>query len=363
MKILLCVHNLTGGGAERVASLWGNIFWAQGHEVTVLTTDRHSTITYTLPYGIKHVDIGSPSQYRLMRALYARTLFYYQFRKAVKESKPDIIITVIPEWMKKVKISLWGLSFKLISTDHNSYERPESAPMSKHQWRTKFEDQKLADMVTVLTQADKDFIGSRLRKVCVLPNPLTFTPAESVPEKEKIVLAVGRLDAWHVKGFDLLIKAWGQIASQFPNWKLQIMGAGNMKSKELLMGMARKPIAQEQFEFVPYQKNPISVYQKADVFVLSSRYEGFGMVLIEAMSQGCACVACDYKGRQREIVTDGEDGLICETDNVSQLADKISVLIMDETLKRKIQSNAISSSKKFELNRISQRWNEIFSEL
>ena len=363
MKILLCVHNLTGGGAERVANLWTQIFLKQGHDVTVLTTDKQSPITYKLPNGINHVDIGTSIHNKLMQTLYARTMIYYNFRKAVKECNPDVIITVIPEWMKVVKIALQGLRFKLISTDHNSYERPSYAPMSKHQWRTKFEDQKLADAVTVLTQADKDFIGTRLRNVYVLPNPLTFTPVNALPKKERTLLAVGRLDAWHVKGFDLLIEAWGQIARQFPDWKLQIMGAGNMKNKALLMEMARMSIQYEQFEFVPYQSNPLSVYQKAEVFVLSSRYEGFGMVLIEAMSQGCACIACDYKGRQREIVTDGEDGLICETDNANQLADKITILIKDEKLRRKVQSQAIQSSKKFDLNCISKRWNEIFSEL
>ena len=146
-----------------------------------------------------------------------------------------------------------------------------------------------------------------------MPNPLGLQPVNDIPHKQNIILAVGRLDDWHVKGFDVLIRAWARVVSSFKflvstdGWKLQIAGTGSEESLNYLKQLCKENGVEDSVEFLGFRKDVEKLYQEASIYVLSSRYEGFGLVLIEAMSQGCACVACDYKGRQREIIAPEED--------------------------------------------------------
>ena len=215
-----------------------------------------------------------------------------------------------------VLVFMEAISFDIpvVATEHDSFERPISAPLHKVEYFTKFWINKLYDTVTVLTEADTKAIGSRLNNVVVMPNPLSLVPAKSIPVKENVVLAAGRLDAWHYKGFDNLIKAWGLLKKRehdiiFSNkdnnivrWKLRIAGVGGDERLNYLKNLCKENEVEDSVEFLGFVNDMQSLYQRSSVFVLSSRYEGFGLVLIEAMSQGCAPVACDYKGRQREII-------------------------------------------------------------
>ncbi len=231
-------------------------------------------------------------------------------------------------------------------TDHNAYERPDGIKMKWRQQCNKFFDNRLFDLVTVLTKRDKEILTRKgINNVEILHNPLFLEPVKTVPCKQKIILACGRLDAWHYKGFDVLIKAWRDIAPKYPDWKLRLIGHGSDQTKEFLYNIAGKDT--ENFEIVPYTTSIQKEYQDASIFVLSSRYEGWGLVMVEAMSQGCATIACDYNGRQAEVITDGENGLLCKPDNVDDLKRKISNLIEDEDLRHQIQEKAIPSTTRF----------------
>ena len=105
------------------------------------------------------------------------------------------------------------------------------------------------------------------------------------------------------------------------------------------------------------------MYQRAAIFVLSSRYDGFGLVLIEAMSQGCACVACDYKGRQSEIISSQEQGIICEPDNVDALAKAMLTLINDENKRNKMGIHAIARASDFTIDKIVELWDDILKDI
>ena len=125
------------------------------------------------------------------------------------------------------------------------------------------------------------------------------------------------------------------------------------------------------------RKDIEELYKKSSIFVLSSRYEGFGLVLIEAMSQGCAPVACDYKGRQAEILSLSgderrktkdeksgieitENGILCEPDNVEALASAMRKMIKDDNYRERIQHNATTRSKDKKKKKIMNKWNDIF---
>ena len=279
MKIAIIVHNLTGGGAERVAAMWATGFAARGHDVVVITHDaKDRPITYQLSEDVRLKNITTHCSNRLLRIL-QRTMM---LRSLLKGEKPNVVIDVIPDYWKA--IAMIGLPCRKISTEHSSFERPEKAKVPFNRYK-KIYLNRLYDHVTVLTQADKAVIGSQLKHVSVMPNPLAFPPATIIPRKEKVVLATGRLDSWHYKGFDILIKAWANIADKVVGWKLQIAGGGNGKGLDYLQKLCKDYEISDSVNFVGFQSNILPYYQAASIFVLSSRYEGFGLVLIEAMSQ------------------------------------------------------------------------------
>lgn len=360
MKIIILVYKLTNGGAERVASLWARGLSEAGHNVFLVIGDEKNPITYKVPESVNIHSIASYKPFAPLRYL-DRLL---KLRKLVVKENPDVIIGILGRALW-AKIVTFDRKIPIINTEHNSFERPASAPMSRSVKFDKFQKNKIYDKVTVLTQADKDFIDGRLKNVVVLPNPLAFAPIDpsKLEGKKKIILAAGRLNVWHTKGFDNLIRAWGLIHTKYPDWKLKIIGSGKDKDYEYLNNLAEQNGVENAMELVGFIEDPVPCYQEASVFVLSSRYEGFGMVLIEAMSQGCACVACDYIGRQSEIITNESEGLVCPADDYNTLAMAIDKVISDEDLRHKMQKGAIERSKYYSVENTTKRWEEIFKDL
>ena len=116
-------------------------------------------------------------------------------------------------------------------------------------------------------------------------------------------------------------------------------------------------------KFFGFREDIDKLMRQASIFVLSSRYEGFGLVLIEAMSQGCACIAADYKGRQKEIFGSIDNGIAIETESSTSMTDQLQLLINDEGERLRLQKNAVQRSSFFSLDNISRKWNSLLSSL
>jgi len=364
MKVLIFSGKLMGGGAERVAVNMADGLAQIGHNV-VICCSSYGEQTY-MPSSLVKLEFYPPQIRRGIIPklnVFARILY---MRKMIKQENPKVIIGIIGNnaWMAKLAQVLSFKRIPVIYSDHNTLQRPNNAPMSRHNKFLKFRFSKWCAAYTVLTETDRKYGEScGLKNIVAIPNPLFLTPVKVLPKKEKIILANGRLAAWHVKGFDLLMEAWGKIAPNHPDWKLQILGAGNDKDKENILQFARNNNVEHRIELLGYSKDVCVHYQRAEIFVLSSRYEGFGLVLTEAMSQGCACVAADYLGRQAEIITDGKNGLLCPTENAEVLASKIQQLINDESLRHDIQMSAISSLEHFSIENYARKWEKLINEI
>lgn len=369
MKIVILVHNLTGGGAERVAALWATGFANRGHNVTVLTTEKtNRSVAYDISESVDIRCVGLVVHNYYVRGLLKKLgvlrLYYKkQLNRILHRINPDVCIGVLGTFALDAYNCSRDLKCKIINTEHNAYDRPEFFKTRPDIIKMKFETNRIFDKVTVLTHADTLVPGVPKDNMVVLPNPLTFEPVTMIPEKENIILATGRLDVWEVKGFDNLIKAWGAIAKTYPEWKLVIAGTGSENSKKYLNELSDKANLTEQISFVGFCTNIIDYYKKASVFVLSSRYEGFGMALTEAMSQGCACIACDFNGRQREIIQDRSQGIICNNDNYNELSDAIKLMIEDENYRENCRIEAVERSKYYMLHNIMDKWENIFREI
>ncbi len=411
MNILIVCPRLCHGGAERVAVCLANGFVKRRHEIRFMS-DLYEEVTYTLDNRVQISNLISAHNNKIQKWFGA----IRNVRNEVKRNKPDIIIGIMPLCSLIAKIATIGIKIPIIATEHNAFEKPKSSPMPITERLYKFHINKIFDQVTVLTEADKKVIDKRLKNVTVMSNPLVIDPITLIPPQKKYILAAGRIDNWYVKGFDILLQAWSKIISNEQleisnydysqdgkpsHWWLKIAGIWrgedtipyltgiipdgewkNLNDNDNDDDNKSAVWRSEKYhiEFLGFRKDIEELYKKSSIFVLSSRYEGFGLVLIEAMSQGCAPVACDYKGRQREILNPSsalpegegepnrkieitENGILCEPDDVEALASALKKMMEDEDYRKKVQQNAVERSKFYDMEHTMNRWEEYLNKV
>ena len=368
MKIFIVTPTLTNGGAERVAAMLAKGFSERGHEVTVVT-HTNQKISYHPGPKVRLLPIA-PDKINAV-AKWITALVW--FRKYIKEERPDVIIGIMAYCTYLARIAAVGTDTKIVLTEHSAFERIEGYPVKK---KVKFLRNWINcrfRYVTVLTEQDKIAGGRKFKHAFVMPNPISFNPYQGdIQElkKEKYVLAVGRIYDWYVKGFDVLLEAWGIMVKKHSldgddfSWTLKIAGTGTEEGIAHLKGLCRDYHIQDSVEFLGFQENMIDIYRRAEIFCLSSRSEGLPMALLEAMSQGCAPVATSNLGRTAEIIRTSDEGLICEPANPYDLADKLYYLIrIEKDDLKKIQKNAIERSCFFSLDNIIDRWENFISQM
>ncbi|MBQ6205190.1 MAG: glycosyltransferase [Prevotella sp.] len=423
MKIFIVQSHLGGGGAERVGVMLANGFSLRGHDVTI-ATDLKAKQNYIPLSSVKIVNIVSSKKNVLIKWCYA----IWNLRNICAESRPDVIIGIMQLSSFVSKVSTIGLGIPTIMMEHYYFESPNG--LTSFEKFCKFYLNKVYPIVTVLTSADKILAEQSLKHIVIMPNPLALKPVVNKGVRSNVLLAIGRLDAWYYKGFDVLIKSFAKLLngskvaeprSRFKSndiafkireegWKLQIAGTGSEESLNYLKQLCKENGIEDSVEFLGFRKDVEKLYQEASAFVLSSRYEAFGLVLIEAMSQGCACIACDYKGRQREIMSptstlpswggessvespslgtrnmnpdarlsrfrsyDGErtqnipveaceTGILCEPDNVNALADAMTKMITDDEYRESVRKNAIERSKYYSIENTMDRWEKLLGQV
>lgn len=350
MKIVFLNHSISGGGAEKVTMLLSGKMVERGYEVTLMT-NLFKPFAYDFDERVDRRPL-----FRNKKEWSSHFSLFYMIRnvrKMLKDERPDVIIGVLPLMNLVAVIAAIGTGVKVIVSDHTSFDRP----LNPHIRFIRSFVYRFADAVTVLTQVDYDFLGKRLPRKVVMPNPLAYPCVEMLDgPRRKNILAVGRLDVWKVKGFDLLIEAWAQIADRYPEWILEIAGDGTEKSKNELQEIAKNNHVENRIRFLGFRKDIDTVMRESSIFVLSSRIEGFGMVLIEAMSQGCACISFDDGGRQSEIIRSDEEGIIIKEHNTQELAKKIEFLIKNISRRVEIASNGVNRACQYDLRPISNKW-------
>lgn len=370
MKIFIICNNLGGGGAERVGVNLANGFANHNYQAYIVT-DIYQKANYPVDDKIKILPLCPKEGGRLKRW----TSAVVNLRRYINREQPDVIIGIMHLCSIVARISTIGTKTPVIMTIHHALES-DTYKFSKFEQSLDRYTPCLYDATTVLTQPDKDCLGHR-KNLFVMPNPLTFKAVEELPEKEKIVLAAGRLNDWKYKGWDILIKAWGQIEHK-NGWKLQVAGKGTDEAIVHLKLLMKENHA-EDIELLGYRTDIEKLFQRASIFALSSRSEGLPMVLIEAMSQGCAPIATDFKGRTKEvldmtsatskkvgaqhIIEIGENGITCNPEDADALAAGIQRLMKDDDLRQSIQNHALERSKYYALPNIISMWEDLLKQI
>lgn len=362
MKLLYITNGLNGsGGLERVLSIKASYLAEKmGYEVHIVClNDSHQNLFYDFSPKIHLQSIsvfGNPISYVKK--------YVSGLNKVVSQINPDIVL-VCDDGLKA-----FFLPLLIKSKAKMIYERHVSKAISigknagflkritaKFQFFLMNILAKKYDKFVVLTNQNcKEW---PLQNLEVISNPLSFYPESSASLTAKKVIAVGKQS--HQKGYDLLLQAWQKVVAQQPDWQLEIYG--KKESSEGLESLAIALKINDNVSFFEPVKSIEKKYLESSVYVMSSRYEGFGMVLIEAMACGVPCVSFDCPYGPSDIIADGEDGYLVPNGDVTLLAKKLLLLIENDALRTDMGTNAKCNVKRFLPETICQQWEELFKKM
>ena len=358
MKLLFFSNSLRGGGAERVLINITTALAHRGHDVTIaLNLDE---IAYEVDPMVKIVKAprkakkGSENVFiRTLRNI-QNAICYFKFTgKIIREVQPEVIITFL--FCNMQAIVHYHGSIPIIHSEHNAYDRKNR----RVQYYKRFYTNKKFDKVFVLTPFDQGFAKAKgITNTVVMPNSNSF---ESITQEDydryysvrSNILLCGRVNQWHVKGFDFAIKAFSHIAEKYPEVDIDIAGDGSEEAKLQLEKIADECGVKKRIHFIGRRSDIEQVMRNHKVFLLSSRTEGFPMVLTEAMSQGMACVS--YERLASSIINDGLDGLLVES-GVDSLSIALDCLLSDNNMCYQLGNAAIKNVARFSRETITRRW-------
>ena len=364
------------GGVERVLTLKANYFADHfGYDITIILTEgKDKPLFYPLSNKIKVINLNIGFE-QLWTCSFVKKVFVYlkkqrQFKKSLTKElmciRPDITISLlrreinfindIKDGSRKIgELHVNRANYRNFEANDSNFIKNLFAKFWMHSLVAKL---KKLDRFVVLTEEDKD-AWPELKNICAIPDPLSFLPTKYSDLKEKRVIAVGRYV--YQKGFDLLLQAWSKIEKLYPDWHLTIFGDGNRTPYEKQMKALE--IDDKRCHLNGPTSDIHQEYINSSIFVFSSRFEGFGMVLVEAMACGLPVVSFDCPCGPKDIVKDGEDGILVENGNIDLLASSLSRLMNDETLRLSISKAGQKNAQRFNIGHIAEQWRLLFESL
>lgn len=371
MKIVYCILNTWySGGLTRVIANKANYLAEVGYEVTVVTTDQlgkghfyeMSDKINFVDLRINYVGFDDKSTLDKLREVPKRVVWHYKrLRKFLKEYRPDIVVSTFGRETFVLPFIKDG-SKKILET-HSSHfiwidSRKHKGLLGKfHTWLDARMIRRF-DKFIVLTEEDKPDWG-KLSNIMVIPNANTIELKEMAALDNKVAISAGRFG--YQKNFESLIRAWKYIYPVCPDWTLRIFGGGVTSAalQNLVdeMGLTDVVILNES------TRDIFREYLDSSMYILSSRYEGLGMVLLEAQAFGVPLVSYDCKCGPRDIIEDGENGFLVKAGDEEALADAIVRLAKDEQLRKEMGKKAKRYSAKFSEKTIMKKWTDLFVEL
>lgn len=366
MKLLFFSSSLSGGGAERVLSNLTNNLAEIGHTVYIAINEDKQTYPINDKISImvapqKLWYSGNNPIRSLSRRLKRSIRNFFFTRDAIQKVHPDVIITFLH--CNMFAIIIWHGNIPIVHSEHNAYDRQLGV---KYHFN-RFYLNRFYDRICVLSQFDHGFAYAKgLRNTVFMPNPNTFDTLDENTYKEfyhsrQNILLCGRVDAWYVKGFDVAIKMFSLLSKNFPGVFLDIVGPGSKHSLDVLKDIAKQYGVADKVRFMGPCSNMSGLYRKYKLFVLSSRTEGFPMVITEAMSQGLPCVS--FEKLSSSIIIHGRDGLLINDNDILQMSSAVTELLDNENMRFTLGLEAIRNVNRFSSDRIACRWIAMFETL
>lgn len=358
-KVLVFVPYLTPGGAERVViNLLKGIATDKFDVFLVIVSKKKAVFVDQIPLKVRLIDMGKK---------HAKSSIF-AFSRILRAENPDIILSHmdygnIITW---IALKLSKVQAELVITEHNTLSKTKRSGLFKILMRKVYP--RVTQVVAVSTGVAKDLI-SELRldsnKVQTIYNPIVDKDLKKCSEQgayaglsegtKPYILAAGRLT--EQKDYPTLLKAF-RIVRERINIRLLILGEGHLK--EELENLAKRLEVQSDVRFLGFQKNPYVYMRHADLLVLSSAWEGFGNVLVEAMACECPVVSTDCMSGPREILKDGECGLLVPVGDQKALAEAMLRVLTDRKLSKKLKTLGYERAKDFEIEKIAEKYENLF---
>ncbi|MBU8883065.1 glycosyltransferase family 4 protein [Kaistella sp. DKR-2] len=362
MKLLYITNGITGsGGLERVLSVKASLLAEEyGYEVHLLSLNeagKSAFFNFSDQISRHSVSVEGNTLHYLRQ-------YVGGIRRKVKEIKPDVI-SVCDDGLKSFFLpKIIGNKIPVIYERHVSQliengkgQNELEKLMSSLKFRMMNRLAKSFDRFVVLTDGNtKEW---NLNNLVVIPNPLPFYPEQVSSLHRRKVIAVGKQS--YQKAYDLLLESWNQLPAKLKDWELHIFG----KKEESLQlpALAQKMGIAETVFFHSPEKNIEARFLESSVFVLSSRYEGFGMVIIEAMACGLPVVSFDCPHGPADIITDGKDGFLAENGNTEKLSEHLATLMNSAELRQRLGTEGRKTAQNYRPEVIVQQWNCLFKSL
>ncbi|UMB60342.1 glycosyltransferase family 4 protein [Lutibacter sp. A80] len=366
IKLFYITNAINGsGGLERVLAVKASYLAdTLGYKVHILTLNNgDKSPFYNFSTNIKFIDIkvsGNAINY------------FLQYKKGIKNAlkvvNPDVI-SVCDDGLKGLLFPIFfgkktpviyerhaSLDFNFISEKNNSaiQKLKNYGVQSAMLWSAK-----KFDAFVVLTNGNKK--DWHTVNCTAIPNPSPFKNSikDFKAAKKNIILAVGSQS--YNKGFDRLLTIWGLIEKKYPDWSIEVYGKQHKKLN--LQQKLKEQGLSARFSFNEPIKNIADKYAEASIFVLPSRSEGFGMVLIEAMSFGVPCVAFDCPHGPADIISNNKDGYIVANGNLEEFAEKLATLIEHQEKRKQMSGAAIKNVRRYAPEKIMPLWDELFKKM
>lgn len=362
--ILFLVSSMQGGGAERIAALLCNQWVKQGYSVTLMPTfSGRGECVYPLDERVKldfladRVGIQSRSVINKINRLLV-------LRRTLRKIDPDLIVSFMPPVNIAAILVTQGLKIPVIVSERIY---PPSMPLGLSMSLMRKLTYSRARAVILQTKESLEWLSRTIPTAqgMVIANPISWPLAIGKPliepevmlsTEKNILLAVGRLD--RQKGFDLLLKAFSQITNQFPDWQLVILGEGCQRTE---LEHQLEQLGLKDSVYLPGRVgNLTDWYERADLYVMSSRFEGFPNTLLEAMAHGLPAVSFDCKTGPRDIIRDEIDGVLVSPDSgANGLAEALAGLMNDPDKRMIMGKHAVDVRDRFSMARVAALWNEL----
>ena len=376
MKLIYCIcETYNPGGMERVLLNKVRYLVEQyGYDITVVTTDQNGRAPfYPFPEKVKMVDLGINYSEDNTKGVFTKILNYLRKRRAHRRrltemlmaEKADIVVSLYPSESSFIP-SIKDGSKKVLEIHYCKYFRLQYGRRGLlgaiDRFRT-WQDEQIVrrfDKFVVLSQEDKGYWG-KIHSLEVIPNAALFMGENYSDLSRHRVIAVGRLD--YQKGFDRLIEAWKIIHQheEYKDWTLDIFGQGEWKEK--LQDMIEACGLQDCVKLNAPTKQIGREYANSSMLVMSSNYEGFPMVMIEAMACGLPAVSFDFKCGPKDIIQHGVNGLLVKNGDIQGLADAMMHLMADEQLRQRMSSEARKVVETYSEEVVMRKWLELFDEV
>lgn len=361
-RVSIVIYSLGAGGAERVAARLASHWAEKGWRINIIVFESGMNRPfYELHPSVEYHPLGIASgSINLLHAVVLNIRRIRVLRRSLKASNPDLIVSFMSETNVVTLVASAGLRRPVIVREAND---PFHEPIGKIWKFLRRVTYPFADSVILLSEQSKNYFAASTRRLIqIIPNavlPLASAANRSASRKSKTITAVGRLV--DQKGFDMLLEAFSLITWDHPEWRLHIYGEGPLRAalqiRSEILGIAGRATLKG------VTKDVSGAYLESDIFVMSSRFEGFPNSLCEAMASGLPIVSFDCPTGPSVIVRHGIDGLLVPPGDIWALAEAMEILISDADRCEAFGKSAKKISQRYSQQKIMNTWEQVVDNL